>query len=256
MTLPDPAAAWVRRTSPTDDYLPRPDLRVRDPHEIAGGAFDDEGHGPEGLALAEERALASPELRRAMRASGRSLPVVSTRQLGRRITVTGTWERSEYQPPVAPAPGRRPEQGAVVWHGRRGGVEHPERDRDVYVDPALLVEADESPPSTAEDRYAALAERHVPWDLDERTEWERELGLPDDWCWRQPEAKLAATTEPEPTTKHLEPVTVAACSNPGCDRPVKSGGRCAACHEYRRRHRGDERPIRLLNRDRRRKRGF
>ena len=40
------------------------------------------------------------------------------------------------------------------------------------------------------------------------------------------------------------------CGNPnGCDNPPKPRGeRCAACYEHRRRHGGEERPTRLINR--------
>jgi hypothetical protein len=45
------------------------------------------------------------------------------------------------------------------------------------------------------------------------------------------------------------------CQNPnGCDQPVKGRGtRCSACYKYRSEHRGEERPTRLMNRQRRRR---
>lgn len=43
------------------------------------------------------------------------------------------------------------------------------------------------------------------------------------------------------------------CANPnGCEAPTKAKGRCGPCLEYRRTHKGDERPLRLLNRQQRR----
>lgn len=43
------------------------------------------------------------------------------------------------------------------------------------------------------------------------------------------------------------------CGNPaGCRAPLKSGGRCSACHQYRRTHRGQERPAHLVARTNRR----
>ena len=44
------------------------------------------------------------------------------------------------------------------------------------------------------------------------------------------------------------------CQNPNaCEQPVKGRGtRCSACYKYRSEHRGEERPARLMNRQRRR----
>jgi hypothetical protein len=106
----------------------------------------------------------------------------------------------------------------------------------------------------------ALADPYFDYREDDRPQWERELdchagsGDPaDEVGFESLETEDANGTEP---TAPVVIKAVAVCENPNvCDGLVKAKDRCAPCSEYRRIHRGQERPSRLINRAKRRHAG-
>jgi hypothetical protein len=127
----------------------------------------------------------------------------------------------------------------------------------------------------ASDEYDHLARRAEPTDEEEDRAWEARYGAPRGalardrravraalhaeseriWSQRFTWPGLAGPAEEHRSHDEYElPDNAQQCLNPNdCDQPAKArGNRCSACYEYRRCHGGDERPTRLLNRQRRR----
>ncbi len=185
-----------------------------------------------------------------------------------------TARRYELQPGFElPTDAREYDEWTGEWYELYGGEQSDD-------DPELL---DWDDPDFFEnfefDEYDDLADRLAYWVTSDEEDRARELayGLPegsltlDEWSWREKffcdqEDEAGADEEPAESdtgTEQTGAETVVAldagqhgrCQNPnGCDQPTKPRGtRCPACYKYRSAHRGEERPLRLLNRQRRRR---
>ncbi|HUZ10736.1 MAG TPA: hypothetical protein VMU76_11290 [Acidimicrobiales bacterium] len=123
---------------------------------------------------------------------------------------------------------------------------------------------DYDPWDLVDDQYAAAYWATEGEDPDDRVDWQKQA---DEDSERQRNAErvseataaVAASWQAEIAARRAtgdqrfapDPT----CGNPhGCPNPPKPGGnRCPACYEHRRKNPGDERPLRLINRAKRRK---
>jgi hypothetical protein len=266
ITEHDEAARWVRASFPEDDYLPLPE--PPSPRwQVRGTLEDDEGTGPEAGLIAE--LFAKPEQRRSRLKEPRDGHM--ERVLVRNARCT--WTKDDLPEVVAPPAGRRPTQGGcvplapvpavlgefVTWEL----IHEDDGPYDRYFSFPGSVLNDDWYDEDVDDEYASLAHYYgVRWDIDDRPQWQRELGIDDaelemdetasageGYSWEDDDPAhgnfgLDANCEEEPL---LAPGPV--CGNPhGCDGQVKAKARCAACLEFRRTHHGQERPKRLIQR--------
>lgn len=111
-----------------------------------------------------------------------------------------------------------------------------------------------------EDEYERLADLHFDFYGDDRPEWERRLEaageadyeLADD-SWETVDVCGVDDENADDVELVDHDAPVGTCGNPnGCERALKAKQRCGPCLEYRRTHHGEERPLRLINRARRR----
>ena len=180
-----------------------------------------------------------------------------------------------------PDPGFKPPPNNWVydeWTGEWIEIEEDEYDDDteLWDGPDFSYYADNE--DDEYDEYDDLAYDFAYWLTSEEEDRAREItyGLPegaltlDEWSWRErffPQAQDEETGSSDEVTDAEEedpdaPEAVISipirrtdhCQNPnGCDQPAKRRGtRCPACYKYRTEHRGEERPVRLINRQRHR----
>lgn len=271
---------WVRKKQPDDDYLPPIEPR-RPSRQVSGQLDDDEGVGPEAVRLAE--AHARPELRRREHEWRSGQKVTVRGRAGKAHSVQATWSKEDYPEPVAPPAGIRPDQVAVPLRRRSPGGESgwvlgfdewgEQRwfapwELDGGVDESILthddVEAEEhlwhtclSDSDHPEDRYEELAYRYGERDDDDdRPLWQQDLENQEPPAVHQRSRLVRTKPTAEATPNRVTPL-IATCGNPsGCEGLIKAKGRCGPCIEYQRTHRGQERPLRLINKAKRRVAGF
>lgn len=104
----DPAAVWIRKVAPDDDYLP-PVEPSTPKWQVCGHLDGDEGVGPEAVYWAEKSVR--PEQRRSRQRSWRVGKRLSVKAGdGKYRLVEATWTSEDYEEPAAPPAGVRPEQ--------------------------------------------------------------------------------------------------------------------------------------------------
>lgn len=257
------AAAFVRRVAPDDDHLP-PEDRGSRPWATA---VED----PEQRDLVEAAIDLDPALRRERGARHRpvtSRSVTVKARSGRVSKIDGALTQEEYlarsAPPAAPEPVARPVP--TLWRGDPRSQDELEEHRQDD-DEADVCDDDGSIAywSPEVDEYELAWVRHGDPKIDDRATWERELGI--DAAEEAREAAWAPTMNDQVVpllerwrTEASKSAQAPMCGNPNgrCDGRAKVKGagdgdaRCGPCHEYRRTHRGVERPARLLNRAARR----
>lgn len=277
----DPAARWVRESFPDDDYLPPPEPPFPN-WQVRGTLDHDEGTGPEAWLLALLQARPEQwESRQKIPRNGR-VARIRLSDGGWRNFAT-TWTRDDLPELQAPLPGLRPPasgplpqrpvpavEGEFSTWAQEFEYEGFESAYDYFDGSVLDDDWSDMEGDDEDDQYSALASRYVDFDIDDRPLWERELDpdgdraldefdaspieSPDwdhddwgDWAEDDLDGDGEDGEDYETTVPELQ------CQNPhGCNGTVKAKSRCGPCLEYRRTHRGPERPLRLINRARRR----
>jgi hypothetical protein len=111
-----------------------------------------------------------------------------------------------------------------------------------------------------DDEYERLADPYFDYYGDDRPEWERQLesaGKADDELaddsWQTGDVDGFDDDDADNLELADRDPAGSTCENPnGCEGALKAKRRCGPCLEYRRTHHGEERPLRLINRARRR----
>jgi len=178
---------------------------------------------------------------------------------GQKSTIDAPPTIDEYHSPEAPPPARRPDPVTDYVPGARPetlpdewvGFESPISGGFIADDEDGQWRPQPLPPGAEGDGWIVVSPP-----ADERSQWEIDLGLDEDWWEREADERALRKQRDNPTLAawRAENVAGALCGNPaGCVQPVKAKGRCGPCLEYRRTHKGQERPKKLINRLTRRK---